>query len=40
MGVVASWKEALASLHPQEEPVSPEGVSAMCEVGPHGPQPS
>ena len=38
VGVVASWKEVLASLHPQEEPVSPEGVSALCEVGPHGAQ--
>ena len=38
VGVVASWKEGLASLHPQEEPVSPEGVSALCEVGPHGAQ--
>lgn len=40
VGVVASWKKVLAYLHPQEEPVSPEGVSALCEVGPHGAQPS
>lgn len=40
MGVVASWKEALTSLHTQEDPISPEGGSALCEVGPHGAQPS
>lgn len=38
--VVASWKEALTSLHTQEAPMSPEGGSALCEVGPHGAQPS